>query len=118
VRRNGGTTQIKTDHVIAGTGYRVDLGRLPFLEPGLRESITTFAGAPILKGAFESSVPNLHFVGLASAMTFGPVMRFVFGTRHAATILGAHIAPSAGRRANRRSSAAHDHSRPAPVTRP
>jgi FAD-dependent urate hydroxylase len=118
VRRNGGTAQIETDHVIAGTGYRVDLGRLPFLEPGLRDAITTFAGAPILKGAFESSVPNLHFVGLASAMTFGPVMRFVFGTRHAATILGAHIAPSAGRRAKRRSAAPQDHGRPAPVTRP
>jgi len=98
VRRNGGTVQIETDHVIAGTGYRVDLNRLPFLDPTLRDAITTFAGAPMLKGAFETSVPNLHFVGLASAMTFGPVMRFVYGTRHAATILSARIAPSAGRR--------------------
>ena len=98
VQRTGGTAQIETDHVIAGTGYRVDLSRLPFLDAALREAITTFAGPPILKGAFESSVPNLHFVGLASAMTFGPVMRFVYGTRHAATILSTRIASSAGRR--------------------
>lgn len=99
VRRNDGTVQIETDHVIAATGYRVDLNRLPFLEPALCAAITTFAGAPLLRGAFETSVPNLHFVGLASAMTFGPVMRFVYGTRHAATILSARITSSAGRRA-------------------
>lgn len=97
-----GAAQIETDHVIAATGYRVDLGRLPFLEPALREAIATSAGAPLLKGAFESSVPNLHFVGLASAMTFGPVMRFVFGTKHAARILSARIASSAGHRAKAR----------------
>ena len=99
VRRNDSIVQIETDHVIAGTGYRVDLGRLPFLDSALREAIATFAGAPTLTGAFEASVPNLHFVGLASAMSFGPVMRFVFGTKHAATLLSARIASTAGRRA-------------------
>jgi hypothetical protein len=94
-RRDDGAVQIETDHVIAATGYRVDLGRLPFLDPALCAAIKTFSGAPLLKGAFETSLPNLHFVGLASAMTFGPVMRFVYGTRHAATILSASIAPSA-----------------------
>jgi cation diffusion facilitator CzcD-associated flavoprotein CzcO len=98
VRRNDRIVQIETDRVIAATGYRVDLSRLPFLDPALREAITTFAGAPLLKGAFETSVPDLHFVGLASALTFGPVMRFVYGTRHAATILGARIASFADRR--------------------
>jgi pyridine nucleotide-disulfide oxidoreductase len=97
VRRSDGIAQIETDHVIAGTGYRVDLNRLPFLDPALRAAINTFAGAPVLRSAFESSVSNLHFVGLASAMTYGPVMRFVFGTRHAANILSRRIAPSAGR---------------------
>jgi len=115
VRRNDGTVQIETDHVIAGTGYRVDLGRLPFLDPELRKAITTFAAAPILKGAFESSVPNLHFVGLASAMTFGPVMRFVFGTRHAATMLSTHIASSYGRRAKFRAPITRDERQLKPV---
>jgi cation diffusion facilitator CzcD-associated flavoprotein CzcO len=111
VRRNGGTVQIETDHVIAATGYRVDLARLPFLDPALRAAIKTFAGAPLLKGAFETSLPNLHFVGLASAMTFGPVMRFVYGTRHAAAILSASIAPSAGHRARYRSPATKEERR-------
>ena len=30
------------------------------------------------------SVPGLHFAGAPATNTFGPVMRFVFGTRHAA----------------------------------
>jgi thioredoxin reductase len=102
VRRNEGTVQIETDHVIAGTGYRVDLSRLPFLDAMLREQISTSGGVPVLKGAFETSVPDLHFVGLASALSFGPVMRFVYGTRHAATIVSAHIASSAGRRSRHR----------------
>jgi len=53
----------------------------------LRARIRVFDGSPRLSTTFESSVPGLHFVGLASAQSFGPVMRFVYGARHAATIL-------------------------------
>lgn len=98
VRGNNGPVRIETDHVIAATGYQVDLERLPFLDPSLSAAIKTFAGAPRLNPAFETSVPDLHFVGLASAMTFGPVMRFVFGARHAATILSTRIGSSTSRR--------------------
>lgn len=102
VRRNDGTVQIDTDHVIAATGYRVDLNRVPFLDPALRESMKTSGGAPVLNRAFEASVPSLHFVGLASALTFGPVMRFVYGARYAATILTSRIGSSARRRSKYR----------------
>lgn len=90
-RSDRGTVQIATDHLIAATGYRVDVGRLTFLDPALRSAIKTYSGAPVLNSAFESSVPGLHFVGLASALSFGPVMRFVYGTKHAAAILTSHI---------------------------
>jgi cation diffusion facilitator CzcD-associated flavoprotein CzcO len=99
VRGNNGAVQIETDHVIAATGYRVDLSRLPFLDAALRAEIKTSAGAPVLNRALEASVPNLHFVGLASALTFGPVMRFVYGARHAATILRSRIGTSTRQRA-------------------
>ena len=103
-----GAETIETDHVIAATGYKVDLARLPFLDAAARARIATFDGSPRLNSAFESSSPNLHFVGLASAQSFGPVMRFVYGARHAATIVTRHIqaarparasvgSPSAGR---------------------
>lgn len=98
VRCNDGAVHIETDHVIAAAGYRVDLSRLRFLDPSLRAAIRTSAGIPTLNTAFEASVPDLHFVGLASALAFGPVMRFVYGARHAATILTSHIGSPVRRR--------------------
>lgn len=97
VRGDDGVVQITTDHVIAATGYRVDLRRLSFLDAALRMEIETSDGAPVLSAALEASVPNLHFVGLASALSFGPVMRFVYGARHAATILTSQIRASTRR---------------------
>jgi thioredoxin reductase len=81
---DGSTKQIQCDHVIAATGYRVDLNRLSFLAEDIRAQIRTAGGAPILSSGFESSVPGLYFVGLAAANSFGPVMRFAFGAGFAA----------------------------------
>jgi cation diffusion facilitator CzcD-associated flavoprotein CzcO len=101
VRTDGdGVKKIVTDHVIAATGYRVDLGRVAFLDAALRGAIRTADGAPVLNSVFESSVPGLHFVGLASALSFGPVMRFVCGARHAAAILASHLRSSARQRSS------------------
>jgi len=91
VATGGKTETFQTDHVIAATGYKVDLKRLAFLDDKLRARISVFDGSPRLSTRFESSVPGLHFVGLASAQSFGPVMRFVYGARHAATILARHV---------------------------
>jgi len=85
------TVAFETDHVIAATGYRVDLDRIPYLSPVLRAKIKTHEGAPILDRALQSSVAGLHFVGVASAQSFGPVMRFVYGAKHAAAFLTAHL---------------------------
>jgi FAD-dependent urate hydroxylase len=81
-----------TDHVIAATGYKVDLERLPFLDQALRAAIAVEHGAPRLSPSFESSVPGLYFVGAASAQSFGPVMRFMFGAKHPARTLAHHFA--------------------------
>jgi len=87
-----------TDHVIAGTGYKVDIDRLAFLDPELRSQIKAFHGAPALDSVFQSSVRNLHLVGILSAFAFGPVMRFVDGTKHAAAILAGHLRGAARKR--------------------
>ena len=87
-----GTSTIVTDHVIAGTGYQVDIRRLSFLGGGLLSSIRTVRGAPGLSGSFESSLPGLYFVGGMAAATFGPVMRFVAGARFTAHRLSRHLA--------------------------
>lgn len=83
-RRGGETTSLVVDHVIAGTGYRVDLERLAFLPSNVRARIRTADGSPILSQHFESSVPNLYFLGLASANSFGPMLRFACGAGYAA----------------------------------
>ncbi|MCX4756619.1 NAD(P)-binding domain-containing protein [Kitasatospora purpeofusca] len=82
----GGTTsELEADHVLAATGYRVDVGRLDYLSPELRGAIERRnGGAPRLSAGFESSVPGLYFTGLSAADTFGPLMRFVCGTGFAA----------------------------------
>ena len=76
--------EIVTEHVIAATGYKVDLERLKFLSPEIRSRLKTVQGAPMLSSTFESSVPGLYFAGVAAANSFGPVMRFAFGAGFAA----------------------------------
>jgi thioredoxin reductase len=88
----GGDPELSADHVIAATGYRVDLRALTFLDADLRARVNSIEGAPVLSPDFESSVPGLHFAGVASANTFGPVMRFLLGARYASRRLTRHFA--------------------------
>jgi cation diffusion facilitator CzcD-associated flavoprotein CzcO len=77
-----GTIRI-ADHVVFGTGYRIDIRRYPFLAPELLSAIRTRSGYPALRRGFESTVQGLHFVGAAAAYDFGPTMRFVSGSWYA-----------------------------------
>jgi cation diffusion facilitator CzcD-associated flavoprotein CzcO len=79
------------DHVLLGTGYRVDLARYPFLSAELLAAVRQENGYPLLGRGFESSVPGLHFVGATGAWTFGPLMRFVAGTPFAAAELTRYV---------------------------
>jgi thioredoxin reductase len=80
----GSQREIFTDHVIAATGYKVNLERLKFLSPEIRSQLKTVGGSPALSSKFESSMPGLYFAGLTAANSFGPVMRFAFGAGFAA----------------------------------
>jgi Pyridine nucleotide-disulphide oxidoreductase len=88
---------LSPDHVIAATGYKVDIDRLTFLAPEIRQSIQSVESTPVLSSNFESSVPGLYFVGLAAANSFGPVMRFAFGAGFAARHLSRAISKVASR---------------------
>ena len=81
---DGGEREIVTEHIIAATGYQVDLERLTFLSSEIRSRLKTVKGSPVLSSSFESSVPGIYFVGIAAANSFGPVMRFAFGAGFAA----------------------------------
>jgi thioredoxin reductase len=94
-----GPTELTVDHVLAATGYTIDIEATRFLDPELRAALVRVPGAlgPRLSADFESSVPGLYFTGNLAAPAFGPVMRFVVGTRYAAS----RIAPAAARYAAR-----------------
>lgn len=81
----------EADHVIAATGYRVDLRKLPFLSKALRVQLRTVNFSPVLSHGFQSSVPGLYFVGLAAMNTFGPAMRFLVGARYTARHLARQL---------------------------
>jgi cation diffusion facilitator CzcD-associated flavoprotein CzcO len=81
---DGSERVVVTEHVITGTGYKVDMTRLSFLSSEIRRDLQLVSTSPALSTHFESSVPGLYFVGLAAANTFGPLMRFAFGAEFAA----------------------------------
>ncbi|HEV8400102.1 MAG TPA: NAD(P)-binding domain-containing protein [Gemmatimonadales bacterium] len=91
LRLSDGSARL-VDHVLLCTGYRVDIGRYAFLAPELRRAVHTNDGYPDLTDGFESSVPGLHFVGTPAANSFGPLCRFVVGTRYAARALTGFVA--------------------------
>jgi thioredoxin reductase len=88
----GHEQELGADHVIAATGYRVDLRRLSFLADDLREQIRMIEQTPILSSRFETSVPGLFFIGPAAANCFGPLMRFACGNRFVSRRLAPYLA--------------------------
>ncbi|MGO8913877.1 MAG: NAD(P)-binding domain-containing protein [Bradyrhizobium sp.] len=87
----GQTREIFADHVVAATGYRVDLDRLTFLGERIQSSLRRADGAPALSRNFESNLPGLYFVGTAAANSFGPMMRFAYGADYSARRLSRHL---------------------------
>ena len=86
------------DYVVAGTGYDVDVDRLNFLDRGIRSAVERIKKAPKLNAKFESSVPGLYFIGPASAMSFGPLFRFVAGTAYSSKTVSQQFASLNGAR--------------------
>lgn len=95
--RNGVEETLVCDHVIAATGYKPLVAKLPFMAPELSKEIATVEGTAILTDNFESSVPGLHITGPAAANSFGPLMRFMVGAEFAAPRLAAHLKRRASR---------------------
>lgn len=79
------------DHVLLGTGYRIDVSRYSFLSEEIMQKVRRTEGFPQLGVAFESSVPGLHFLGAPAAWSYGPLMYFVAGTKYAARTLMSHL---------------------------
>ncbi len=84
-------SQRDADHVILGTGYRVDIAGYDFLASELVDDIRRVNGYPVLRSGLESSIPGLHFLGASAAWSFGPIMRFVSGSWYASEQLVNHV---------------------------
>jgi cation diffusion facilitator CzcD-associated flavoprotein CzcO len=97
---SGGRQQVfEADHLIAATGFQVDMGRLGFLDQKLRAALALENGYPVLNGQYETSVPGLYAIGAMAAQSFGPVMRFMYGARHPARTLARRFGAAFGPRA-------------------
>ncbi|MFH8767754.1 FAD-dependent oxidoreductase [Streptomyces sp. NPDC017958] len=90
------TERFSADHVIAATGYRVNIAAMDFLGHELRTRLAVSRGTPRLGPGYVSSVPGLYFTGLPAASSYGPVMRFVCGTEFASPRLAGHLAAAHG----------------------
>jgi cation diffusion facilitator CzcD-associated flavoprotein CzcO len=79
---NGQT--IQADHLILGTGYRLDIRRLSMLDASLLSRLAHDSGAPELSSQFESNIPGLYIIGFSSHKSCGPYYRFIVGVEAAA----------------------------------
>jgi Pyridine nucleotide-disulphide oxidoreductase len=87
----GGEEEVETDHLVGGTGYKVDLDRLEFLDETIRRQISRVQDTPRLSRFFESSIPGLYFVGPSAANSFGPLLRFAWGAKFTSRHLSRHL---------------------------
>ncbi len=74
----------RADAVIVSAGFRFALDRLTFLSPSVKAAITVRDGWPVLDRCFRSTDPDVLFVGFAAERRFGPIARFVSGSRFTA----------------------------------
>jgi lysine/ornithine N-monooxygenase len=93
-QQDGSDTELQFDHVICATGYKVSLQRLGFIHEELRTQMATLEDVPKLDRNFQSVVPGLYFVGLASSNSFGPLCRFAYGAKFTSKRLARHLANS------------------------
>jgi thioredoxin reductase len=74
----------EADAVIVAAGFRFSLERLEFLSPEVRAAVAVEEGWPVLDRWFRSTDSGLLFVGFAAEHRFGPIARFIPGTRFTA----------------------------------
>jgi FAD-dependent urate hydroxylase len=96
------------DHVLLGTGYRIDIARLGILSRALLDKIARVNGSPILGAGFVSSVPGLHFVGSAAVRSYGPLLRFIAGAPFASRAVTHTVLEEAATRGAGQSTTAPD----------
>ena len=77
--------RLEVDHVTCASGYRADLGAVPYLA-GVLDRVSVTDGFPDLSPGFETTLPGLFVTGFASTRDFGPFYGFTKGCPSSARI--------------------------------
>jgi FAD-dependent urate hydroxylase len=85
VRLSDGT-ELTVDRIVLATGYRADLGRVPYLA-GVLHRIEVEDGFPVLDETFQTSLPGLYLPGFTGTRDFGPFFGFTKGCPAAAALV-------------------------------
>ena len=72
--KDGSSCQLMVDHVVAGSGYDIDVERIEFMDRKLRSAIQRLERAPRLESHVRASLSGLHFIGPASANELRPAL--------------------------------------------
>ena len=86
VRLSDGSAD-EIDHLLLGTGYRIDISKFPFLTSEMTAGIRQVNGYPRLEEGFETTIPGLHIIGAPAAWSYGALLRFVSGAGYASRAL-------------------------------
>jgi cation diffusion facilitator CzcD-associated flavoprotein CzcO len=79
-------TELDVDRIVLATGYKADLGRVPYLA-GVLDRIEVADGFPVLDEAFQASLPGLYLPGFTGTRDFGPFFGFTKGCPAAAALV-------------------------------
>ncbi len=79
------------DHVLFATGYKVDMGRIPYLSPRLRSEMSLDQGFPVLDTSLQTTAPGLYVTSLPATRAFGLFFGFTTAVRASAEIIGADL---------------------------
>lgn len=88
---------LKVDQVVLATGYKVDIGRLPYLAAGdLLDRLRVENGFPVLDDHFETSVRGLFITSMPAGQDFGPFFGFTISVRTSARLICERMVSSRG----------------------
>ncbi len=77
---------LTVDHVVFASGYKAELGNVPYLA-GVLDRISVTDGFPDLSPGFETSLEGLFVTGFASTRDFGPFYGFTKGCPSSALLV-------------------------------
>ena len=76
------------DHIILATGYKVEIGQVPFLAQGnILGKLNIKDGFPVLDNHFQTNIPGLFVTSMAATQEFGPFFAFTISVRTSAKLI-------------------------------